>query len=184
MDITIFHIGALFFGSVTIFNIYSARKYGESYLPAILGAMMLLSALLFLVLPWQYGYVALLLTMIFSVANYRKSCRISEGKMKRYLEDSRNAEKLKPIYFITGWKLIHHLNRKYGSSKASLINSTLMWLFGIILILIFSRLWPDIFPGINQMVFIMTVVMLGYYWQNKKLLESLDTNDLQQVKDK
>ncbi len=184
MHITFFYFGALFFGSVTIYNIYSARKYGESYLPEIMGIMILFSLLLFMILPWQYGYVAFMLTMIFSVVNYRKSYRINKGKMKRYVEDSWSTEALKLTDFFMGWRLLHHLNRKYGPAKASLINSAFMWLFGIFLIIIFSYLWPDIFSNIYYIAPITTVVMFGFYWQNKKLLESLDPGDLQQVKEK
>ncbi|WP_406656249.1 hypothetical protein V7O62_10360 [Methanolobus sp. ZRKC2] len=182
MDITIFHIGALFFASITIFNMYSARKYKESYLPAIIGIMMFFSLLLFLILPWQYGYAALLLTMIFSVANYRKSYSINKKKMMRLMENSQSAKPSKLTGLLTGWELIYHLNRKYDPSKASLINSILMWFLGILLIIVFNHIWPDVFSNIHYMAFIMTVIMLGYYWQNKKLLESLDTNDFQQVK--
>lgn len=182
MDITFFHFGALFFGSVAIFNAYSARKYGESYLPVIVGVMIFLSLILFLTLPWQYGYVAFLLTMVFSIANYRKSYSINKEKMKRYITDSKNKEPLGFTDIFTGWKLIHHLNRRYGNNKASLIYSFFMWLFGILLIIIFSNLWPDIFLNIWYVILIMTIVMFGFYRQNKKLLESLDTEELQQVK--
>ncbi len=184
MDMTFFHFGALFFISVTIYNIYSAIKYGESYLPAIVGIMMSVSLLLIIILPWQYGYVAFILTMIFSVANYRKSCRINKGKMKRYIKDSKSTDKLKLIDLFTGWKLLHHLSRKYGPAKASFINSTFGWLFGILLIVISRYMWPDIFSNIRYIAFIMTAVMFGFYWQNKKLLESLASDDDQQVKNK
>ncbi|WP_342306002.1 hypothetical protein [Methanolobus sp. ZRKC5] len=184
MDITIFYLGALFFGSVAIFNAYSTHKYGESYLPAIVSIMVFFSLLLLIILPWQYGYVAFMLTMIFSIVNYRKSYRINKGKMRQYIEDSRSTESLKLTDYFTGWKLIHHLNRRYGPNKASLIYSLFMWLFGILLIILVSHLWPDIFSNIWYVAFIMTTVMFGFYWQNKKLLESLNKGDFRQAKNK
>ncbi|WP_094226725.1 hypothetical protein [Methanolobus psychrotolerans] len=177
MDITFFHFGALFFGLVALYNLYSAHKYGESYLPVIVGTMMFISLVLIIIFPWQYGYIAFMLTAIFSVTKYRRVHDINKKKMKRYMDDSKNNESLKPIDYFTGWKLLHRLNKKYGPNKASLINSFFMWVFGILLICISRYMWPDIFSNLRYIAFIMTLVVLGFYWQNKKLLESLDSGD-------
>lgn len=175
MEITFFHVGAIFFGSVTIYNLHSARKYGESYIPAIAGSMMFISLLLFIFLPWQYGYIAFLLTTIFAVANYSKSKSINREKMKRFVKDSKAAEPLKLADYFMGWKVLHRLNEKYGPKKASFIYSVCMWVFGVILIIVSGYLWPDILSNIWQISFIVTMTMAGFYWQNKKLLEDLDS---------
>jgi Ca2+/Na+ antiporter len=175
MDITFFHFAALFFGLVTLYNVYSARKYGESYLPVLVGIMMLISLVLFIFLPWQYGYIAFLLTMMFSVAMYRKSCDIHKEKMKRFIRDSKDNDSLKLIDYFTGWKLLHRWNKNYGPKKASFINSFIMWIFGIVFAFLITYIWPDTFGDMNHnLIIIMTVAMLGFYWQNKRLLESLD----------
>lgn len=182
MYFTIYHLGALFFGLVAIHNIYSARKYGESYMPAIAASMMSVSFSLLLVLPLQYGSAVFLLTTIFALVNYKKTHRLNREKMKRYIADSQGTEKLKLADYFTGWKLLHRLNRKYGPVKASLINSFFMWFFGILLFAVFTYLWPEIFSDFLHMAFIMTIVVTVFYWQNKKLLESLGTSDLRQMR--
>ena len=184
MYITIYHLGALFFGLVAIYNLHSARKYGESYLPAIVASMMSVSFALLFVLPLQYGSAVFLLTIIFALVNYKKIYRINREKMKRYISDSQSTEKLKLADYFTGWKMLHHLNRKYGPAKASLINTVFMWVFSILLLAIFSYLWPDIFSSIRYMALIVTMTIIGFYWQNKKLLENLDSNDFHEVKKK
>lgn len=177
MDITFFHFGALFFALVALYNLYSARKYGESNLPVVVATMMFISLVLIIVFPWQYGYIAFMLTAIFSVIKYRRVYDINKKKMKRYVDDSKNNEPLKFIDYFTGWKLLHRLNKKYGPNKASLINSFFMWVFGMLLVVLCSYLWPYLFSNVRYIAFIMTVVILGFYWQNKKLLESLDSDD-------
>ncbi|WP_340819413.1 hypothetical protein [Methanolobus sp. WCC4] len=144
---------------------------------------MFISLVLLIVLPWQYGYIAFLLTAMFSVGKYRKVQGINKEKMKRFMGDSKNTEPLKPIDYFTGWKLLHRWNAKYGPNKAAMINSALMWFFGILLILVSRYVWPDIFSNISSMIIVVTVVMLGFYWQNKKLLESLDADSCQQLKE-
>lgn len=178
MDVTFFYFGALFFGSMTVYNLYSARKYGESYLPVVVGAMMFISLVLLIVLPWQYGYTVFMFTAIFSVVKYRSVYDISKKKMERCIGDSKSTEPLKPIDYFTGWKLLHRLSNKYGPNKAALINSVVMWFFGIFLAVLFSYLWPNIFSNIWYIVLVMTIVMSGFYWQNKKLLESLESGNL------
>ena len=180
----IYHLGALFFGSAAIYNLHSARKYGESYIPAIVSSMMSVSFALLLVLPLQYGSAVFLLTIIFALVNYKKIYRINRVKMKRYLADSQSTEKLKLADYFTGWKLLHRLNRKHGPAKASLINSFFIWFFGMLLLAVFTYLWPDISLKIRHMAFVMTIVVTGFYWQNKKLLENLDTNGFPEVKKK
>jgi hypothetical protein len=178
MDITFFHFAALFFGSLTLYNLYSARRYGESYLPVVVGIMMLISLVLFIFLPWQYGYIAFLLTAMFSVAMYRKSCDIQKEKMKRFIGDSNDNDSLKLIDYFTGWKLLHRWNKKYGPKKASFINSAIMWIFGIVLAFLLTYIWPDTFEDMRHSIFlIMTAVMIGFYWQNKRLLESLENGN-------
>lgn len=177
MEITFFHVGAIFFGSVTIYNLHSSRKYGESYIPAIAGSMMFISLLLFIILPWQYGYIALIFTMIFAVVNYSKSKSINKEKMERFVKDSKVTEPLKLTDYFMGWKVLHRLNEKYGPKKASFIYSVYMWLFGVILIIVSGYLWPDIFSNVWLIGFIVTGTMVGFYWQNKKLLEDLDSHN-------
>jgi hypothetical protein len=175
MNISFFHFAALFFGSVTLYNLYSARRYGESYIPALVGMMMLISLVLFIFLPWQYGYIAFLLTVTFSVAIYRKSRNIQKEKMKRFVGDSKDADSLKLIDYFFGWKLLHRWNKKYGPKKASFINSLIMWIFGIIFAFLLIYIWPDTFEDIRHSIIpVMTVVMIGFYWQNKRLLENLE----------
>jgi len=175
---------ALFFGSVAIYNLHSARKYGESYLPAIVASMMFISSSLFLVLPLQYGSVAFLFTTMFALVNYKKNYGINKERMRRHIGDSQGTGTLKFTDYFTGWKMLHHLNRKYGPAKASLINTVFMWVFSILLLAIFSYLWPDIFSSIRYMALIVTMTIIGFYWQNKKLLENLDSNDFHEVKKK
>ncbi len=93
------------------------------------------------------------------------------------MDASQNTEALKFTDFFTGWKLLHRLSRKYGPAKASFINSIFMWLSGIAIIYIFNYLWPDIFSNIWRMIFIVTLIMLGFYRQNKKLLEMSDSGN-------
>ncbi|WMW24101.1 hypothetical protein RE474_08310 [Methanolobus sediminis] len=179
MEITFFHLAALFFGLLTLYNLYSARKYGESYLPVLVGTMMLFSLVLFIFLPWQYGYVAFLLTAIFSVTIYRKSCDMHKEKMERFVRDSKDNDSLKLIDYFTGWKLLHRWNKKYGPKKASFINSAIMWVFGIVFTLLLIYIWPDTFVNMRYSIIIsITVVIVGFYWQNKRLLEGLENGNL------
>jgi hypothetical protein len=94
--------------------------------------------------------------------------------MKRYLSDSRSNEPIKPIDLFTGWKLLHRLNQKYGPRKASLINSSIMWIFCILIAFMFTYLWPDIFTNTWSLIFVMTIIVAGFYRQNKRLLENLE----------
>ncbi len=175
MDITFFHFATLFFGLLTLYNLYSARKYGESYLPVLVGIMMLISLVLFIFVQRQYGYIVFLLTAMFSVAMYRKSCDIQKEKMKRFVGDSKETDSLKLIDYFLGWKLLHRWNKKYGPKKASFINSLIMWIFGIIFAFLLIYIWPDTFEDIRHSIFpVITVVMIGFYWQNKRLLENLE----------
>ncbi|WP_407354868.1 hypothetical protein [Methanolobus sp. WCC5] len=178
MNVTFFHFGALFFGLVAVYNLYSALKHRDSCLPAFVGAMMFILFVLFIFLPWQYGYLAFLLTAMFSVIIYRKSCDIQKEKMKRFVGNSKDTDQLKFVDYFTGWKLLHRWNNKYGPKKASLINSIIMWVFGITIGFLFTYLWPDIFSNMwHHIVIVMTIIMLGFYWQNKRLLESLDNGN-------
>ena len=175
MDITFFHFATLFFGLLTLYNLYSARKYGESYLPVLVGIMMLISLVLFIFVQRQYGYIVFLLTAMFSVAMYRKSCDVQKEKMKRFVGDSKETDSLKLIDYFLGWKLLHRWNKKYGPKKASFINSLIMWIFGIIFAFLLIYIWPDTFEDIRHSIFpVITVVMIGFYWQNKRLLENLE----------
>jgi hypothetical protein len=173
MDISFFHFAALFFVLLAIYNLYSAHKYQNSYLPAIMGAMMAISFFLFLITK-IVGAIAFFLTMIFALVNFKKIRNINENKMKRYLNDSRNNEPIKLADLFTGWKLLHRLNKKYGPHKASLINSSIMWIFCILIAFMYTYLWPDIFTNIWYLIFIMTIIVAGFYRQNKRLLEKLE----------
>ncbi|MBP1907990.1 hypothetical protein [Methanolobus bombayensis] len=98
--------------------------------------------------------------------------------MKRFVGDSKDNDSLKLIDYFFGWKLLHRWNKKYGPKKASFINSTIMWVFGIAIAYLFIYIWPDTFENMRHSIFlIMTVVMIGFYWQNKRLLESLKNSN-------
>ena len=174
MDITFFHFAALFFVLMAVYNLYSAHKHGENYLPALLGLMLFISFSLFIISKVLLGSIAMFLTMIFALANFKKIRRANENKMKRYISDSKNDEPLKFVDLFTGWKLLHRLNKKYGPQKASLINSSIMWIFCILIAFMYTYLWPDIFTNIWSLIFIMTIIVAGFYRQNKKLLENLE----------
>ncbi|MEZ5334768.1 MAG: hypothetical protein R2741_05785 [Methanolobus sp.] len=181
MNITFFHFGAVFFALTAIFNYHSARKYEGSYLPAIMGVMMCISIFLFLV-SREAGSIAFLLTMIFGIANYNKAKTINENKMKRYMVDSKNADSLKLNDYFSGWKLLHLLHRKYGPGKASLINSFVMWVFGVLMVKMYIYLWPEIFTNFWSLILVITTITALFYRQNKKLLENLDGDAFQQNK--
>jgi len=173
MDISFFHFAALFFGSMSVYNLYSAHKYKGSYLPAIVGAMMTISFLLFFIVK-ELGAIAFFLTMIVVLIYSKRIRNINENKMKSYLSDSRNNEPIKLADLFTGWKLLHRLNKKYGPRKASFINSSIIWIFCILIAFMYTYLWPDIFTNIWYLIFIMTIIVAGFYRQNKRLLEKLE----------
>lgn len=139
IDISIFHAAALFFGIMTLYNLYSANRHKHSYLPAAVGFVMFVSSSLFLISE-LYGSIAFTLTMVFILLNYRKITKINRNRMQRYLEDSRNAGPLKFSDYFTGWKLVHHLNKKYGAGKASLIYSAFFWMMGLLFIAMYAYL--------------------------------------------
>ncbi|MDK2948468.1 MAG: hypothetical protein PWQ63_1628 [Methanolobus sp.] len=174
MEIILFYFTALFFGLMAVYNLYSARKNGENYLPALLGLMMFISAALILLSKELLGAIVFFLTMAFVLVNFKKIRSANENKMKRYLSDSRNNEPIKLADLFTGWKLLHRLNKKYGPHKASLINSSIMWIFCILIAFMYTYLWPDIFTNIWYLIFIMTIIVAGFYRQNKRLLEKLE----------
>lgn len=180
MDITIFHFGIVFFGFMTIYNISSARRYNESYFPAIIGALMFISTLLLLLLPRQYGSVAFLFTALFTIVNRKKIQKNHDKRIEKFIEDDNDNEPLNIADFFTGWKLLHRLNHKYGPKKASLIISIWVALPVFLIFLIASYVWPgfwlDIFSGKYYLMGIIAgILIIGYYRQNKKLLEKLDS---------
>ena len=176
MDVTFFHFIALFFGLTAVYSFYSARKYESGYLPALIGVMMTISFFLFLIAK-IVGAIAFFLTLIFALANFKEIRSINENKMKRYISDSKNTEPIKAVDLFTGWKLLHRLNSMYGPRKASLINSSIMWIFCILIAFIYTYLWPDIFTNFWSLILIMTIIVAGFYRQNKKLLESLENSN-------
>jgi hypothetical protein len=183
MDVTFFHFIALFFGLTAVYSLYSAYKYKESYLPAILGILLSISFLLIFI-SRELTTIAFFFTMAFVLVNFKKMRHVNENKMKRYLSDSKNTEPIKAVDLFTGWKLLHRLNSMYGPRKASLINSSIMWIFCILIAFMYTYLWPDIFTNIWYLIFIMTVVVAGFYHQNKRMLEGLEKNNLMQGAEK
>jgi membrane protein implicated in regulation of membrane protease activity len=158
---------------MAVYNLYSAHKYKGSYLPAILGVLMSISFLLIFI-SRELTTIAFFLAMLFALVNFKKIRRVNENKMKRYISDSKSNEPLKLADYFTGWKLLHRLNKKYGPCKASLINSSFIWIFSILIAFIYTYLWPDFFTNIWYLISIMTIVVALSYRQNKRLLESMN----------